>query len=121
MLPFQPESELLFSLSGSDLSVIILNEKSTNISVPSKTYNLLAVGSPLLCITSPESELAELVRKYNNGKTFEASDIEGIVQFILEMNQDKEILQQYSKNSLKASSDFTVKNAETYLKEYLQP
>ena len=54
MLPFQPDDVLPYSLACADLGVVVLDEKTSKVSIPSKTYNLMAVGVPLLCIASEE-------------------------------------------------------------------
>ena len=69
-LPWQPSQDLKYSLSAADISIITLTDETALVSVPSKTYNLLAVGTPLLCIASDESELAHLVAAYDCGRCF---------------------------------------------------
>ena len=120
LLPFQPDSEIQYSLAAADISVIILDEKVSKASIPSKTYNLLAVGSAFMCIGSNDTELAGFVRKYNIGKSFMQNNIHEMATFIKESKIDSTILQKYKQNSLQLSKDYTFKNAELYLKYYLR-
>lgn len=111
--PYQPIEQLNESLSAADISVVTLDMAS--VSVPSKTYNLLAVGSPLLCIAPIESELSSLVNKYECGKCFTSGEVGAMVDFIMDLKCNREKLRKYSDNSLIASLDFTYKNAELYV------
>ena len=119
LLPFLPDDEIQFSLSAADVSIVILDEKVAGYSIPSKTYNLLAVGSAFMCIGSEESELAGFVAEHNIGKSFTQHNITGMIEYLLELSVNSELLNTYKKNSLKISKDFTSKNAELYLKYYL--
>ena len=76
-------TELLpFSLGSADLAVVTLNDETALLSVPSKTYHLMAVGAPLLCIAPNESELNDLVLKHQNGICFEKEQVLDIVNYI---------------------------------------
>lgn len=111
----QPTEKLPYSLAAADLGVVTINEKTALLSVPSKTYNLMAVGAPLLCIAPENSELTSIVRKYDNGKCFSKSDIEGISHFVKAMASDASLRETYSANSIKASKDFSFTNALKYI------
>lgn len=114
-LPYQDFSILPFSLASADLGVITLDENVSKVSVPSKTFNLLAVGAPLLAISNNDTEMYRLIQKYKNGRCIGKSQVEEIVKYISELKDNKELRFRYSNNSLKASNDFTYKNAEMYL------
>ncbi len=114
-LDWQPADVLPYSLAAADLAVITLNAESALVSVPSKTYNLLAVGAPLMCIAPQSAEMASLVNEYQNGKCFENSEIDKMTGFVLQLSNDDEYRKQLSDNSLKASKDFTYRNALLYV------
>lgn len=44
--------------------VITLDENVSKVSVPSKTFNLLAMGCPLLAISNDDTEMYRLISKY---------------------------------------------------------
>jgi len=111
-LPFQPTSELPYSLSAADLGVVTLDKKSSATSVPSKTYSLMSVGVPLLVIADHNSEIYQLVSTYNNGKVFDDKDIEDIISFIKQCKSDKRYHAELIQHSIKASKNYTKKNAE---------
>lgn len=97
--------------------VIILNENVSKVSVPSKTFNLLAVGCPLLAISNGDTEMYRLISKYHNGRCIAKTRIDEIVAYIRELKENAELKQLYAHNSLEASKDFTYRNAEKYLVE----
>ena len=115
-LTWQPSDVLPYSLASADLAVITLNDETAKLSVPSKTYHLMAVGAPLLCIAPFESELNNLVSKYNNGVCFESEQILDISNYILGLKNDPTKRKSQSDNSIQASSNFTLSNASLYAK-----
>lgn len=114
-LDWQPADKLQFSLASADLGVITLNDETALVSVPSKTYNLLAVGSPLLCIAPKESEIASVVAKYENGACFSPNQAAEIAAFISELASDNNKKDAMVRNSLTASRSFTYANAKQYV------
>ena len=114
-LTWQPVEVLPFSLASANLSVITLNDESADLGVPSKTYNLLAVGSPLLCISPDHSVLSSLVEKYENGKCFKKESVNEIASFIVSLAHDNVLQKKLSDKSLIASKDFHYSNALKYL------
>lgn len=114
-LSWQPADMLSHSLCAADVGIVTINQESSLVSVPSKTYNLLAAGVPLLCIASSESELARLVLKFNNGNFFEKKNIDGMVRYIKHLKEDEVYYHELSNNSLMAAKNFTKSNAEQYV------
>lgn len=114
-LTWQSSDILPFSLASADLGVVTLNEQTASLSVPSKTYNLLACGIPLLSIAPDNSELVNLVKKYNNGRNFSANQIQEIAEFVLHCKKNRDYLNELANNSIIASKDFTYENAKLYL------
>ena len=114
-LPYQEFSMLPFSLASADLGVITLDENVSKVSVPSKTFNLLAVGCPLLAISNNDTEMFRLISKYDNGRCIPQKKIDEIEKYIRELKGNDQLRQQYSRNSLEAAKDFTYRNAEMYL------
>lgn len=115
ILDLQPFDVVPYSFAVADVAMITLNAESGAVSVPGKTYDLLSVGAPLLCICPETSEMVTLTQKYENGKCFRAEDVEGIVAFIKELAGNKELQSRLSANSLKASKDFTKANAYEFV------
>ncbi len=114
-LTWQTTEMLPFSLASADLGVVTLNSTSGMVSVPSKTYNLMAAGVPLLSIAPAKSELALLIDKYGNGRNFPLPQAQEIADFIISCINDHNILSEMSERSLVASRDFHYSNAGMYI------
>lgn len=116
LLPYQSYDMVPHSLSAADVAVVTLDSESANISIPSKTYNLMNLGRPIMAITSKDSALAKLISKYDIGETFSPENLLGMEQWILKMMHDKAMGIRLSRNSRRASADFTIDNAKMFCK-----
>lgn len=112
---WQDRDTLPYSLAAADVGVVTLNDETAQVSVPSKTYNLLAVGAPLLCIAPKCSELAYLVSHYDNGTCFDKSEVFLMADYILTLKNNMELQKRLSDNSCNAAKDFTYQNAQNYV------
>ena len=118
LLPFRKDEELYESLCAADLAVITLNDRTPDISVPSKTYNIMAAGTPMMAIASLKSEIAGIILRHQTGKVFEKNNIKGMCEFILELKNRPGYWNTLSANSLRASQEYTRENAARYLEFY---
>jgi glycosyltransferase involved in cell wall biosynthesis len=66
-LPYQPMSGLAEMLSAPDLAVVCLESGHTGISVPSKTYGVIAAGTPILAMLDPAGEIAQMIKETDCG------------------------------------------------------
>lgn len=110
-LPYQPMNVFPYSLAAADIGVVTLDMKAAHLSVPSKTFNLMSVGVPILCITGEDSELKELINRHQNGKCFKVNQKTEMVKFIKEIREDRKSLNILSENSFAASMHYTPSNA----------
>jgi glycosyltransferase involved in cell wall biosynthesis len=115
LLPWQPVEVLPQSLAAPDIGVVSLGSEASKMSVPSKTFNLFSVGVPILAIASDDSELADLLKRYNAGVTLDSNQVKEMKDFILTLKNDREKLLEYKSNSLNASRDFTPENARLFV------
>jgi glycosyltransferase involved in cell wall biosynthesis len=116
ILPYQSADTLPYSLTTADIAIVTLSAGAEDLSVPSKTYNMLAAGAALLVIASPTSELANLVKAYNCGEQFEEHEIDRMIAFVSSLKENPGKLRVLKENARKASYDFTPANAELYPK-----
>lgn len=114
LLEWQPTELLPYTLSAADLAVVSLGNEASNLSIPSKTYNLMSVGVPILCIADQASALSKLINQHEIGKTFSAENKIEITDFIIE-SYHGDILQKMTQNALKASLQYTPNNAKLFL------
>lgn len=117
--PWQPTESMHYSLSAGDIGFVSLNEQTAFASVPSKTFNLMACGLPILSVSPEKSELSCLLHKYSNGENFERTDNPNLIkEFILKLKNSPELYAQMSLNSRKGAENFSEKNAQLF-GEYL--
>jgi len=112
ILPKQPSELFLASLAATHIGVVSLSNSLSNVSIPSKTFNILASGKPILCIGEQESDLAKLLQSTTTGAAFSPDNIGGMTDFVLHLKKDKQIYQEYARNAREISSRFTSGNAD---------
>ncbi len=119
LLPFQSDEMFPHSLSAADMGVVILDDKTAQGSVPSKTYNLMVAAKPIIYIASEYSELKDYAERFNNGACLHSSKVKEIAAFIEEVASNKEFYRELSNNSLNASNYFKRENAQKLIEDYL--
>jgi glycosyltransferase involved in cell wall biosynthesis len=77
-----PESELESFLSAGDIWIIPYRRNNTGVSVPSRIYNLLAIGRPIIICSEPDAEAAILLREENIGWVTPPEDPQSLAQVI---------------------------------------
>ena len=76
------ESELESFLSAGDIWIVPYRKNNTGVSVPSRIYNLLAIGRPIIVCSEPDAEAAILMREENIGWVAHPEDPEALAQII---------------------------------------
>lgn len=114
-LEWQPTEMLPFSLAAADIAVATLSSLKEGNSIPSKFFNYLAVGAPILGLAPESSDLANLIAKYDVGRNFSNPQVEELIDFIELMTEDSHRMY-YSDQSLKAAKDFTKENAQLLIR-----
>ncbi len=117
---FQPEEMFVHSLSAANLGVVILNEKVSRGSVPSKAYNLMSFGIPALYVSSPDSQLANDANRFGHAACFAAVQLNDIAEFIIRMSKQDVDYHQMAQAAKKAAESFRPKNAECFVDSYLR-
>lgn len=120
-LPFQSDEMFPFSLSASDVGVVILDEKTSKGSVPSKSYNLMSYGIPSLYIASKDSQLNLYAEKYQHAACFTKDEKLEVVEFLKQLKNEKSYYSKMSENAELASKDFRRNNANKFVEQYLIP
>jgi len=78
----QPRDQLTTSLGGCDVSLISFMPGMAGVSVPSRMYNVLASGRPILAIADPASEIAMLVREHGVGWVVAPGYVDDLVRTV---------------------------------------
>lgn len=81
-------SEQCDVLNQCDLALVSLRNSILGLGVPSKSYNILAAGKPILFIGPLQSEIAIMINKNNIGFCFDENDIEGITHFLSSLKKE---------------------------------
>ena len=115
MLPYQDMEMLPYSLSCSDIAVVSTNKQSGKVCIPSKTFDLIKLGKPILCVAEPDSDIAQFVAKQQVGESFSREQIVEMVDFITTMYNNPEKLLSYEAASIKASNSYTSAMAKGFL------
>ncbi len=114
-LGWQDSDNLRFSLTSANISVVSLDSRATNVSIPSKTFNYLAAASPIIGIGSRDSELEKLILDNRVGLFFEHDQIGEIAGAIHNLYLNPELLKVYALNAQITSSKYDYNIAGKYL------
>jgi glycosyltransferase involved in cell wall biosynthesis len=120
LLPYLPANMFLSMLKAMQVGVVSLEKETSQISIPSKTFNILGVGKPIICLGTKESDLAELLETNQAGMSFTSDSIEMLTSFVIKLYSDKNYYAQLTENASKLSLKFSYKNADIILKDHLE-
>ena len=76
------DADLPDFLNAADVAVIPFLPGMSGVSVPSRLYNVLAAGKPVLAVADPDSELARVVLEEGVGWVVAPGDLAGLVEAI---------------------------------------
>jgi colanic acid biosynthesis glycosyl transferase WcaI len=96
---FVDRSELNTSLNASDVSVVAFKEGMAGISVPSRLYNLMAAGKPILAVVDDDSEVADVIREAELGVTVPPESPQRLAEQILALKHDSKGRVRMAENS----------------------
>jgi colanic acid biosynthesis glycosyl transferase WcaI len=92
LLPYQSRDQLQFSLAAGNVHLVTLAEGLAGLSVPSKTYGVLAAGRPVLFVGDRNSATAKLVEEGGCGAVVPAGDVEQLAALIKRWADDAEVV-----------------------------
>ena len=90
-LPYQDKSNLPYSLTACDLSLVSVSSGMEGLVAPSKLYGILAAGRPVAVICAAGSYLRQLVSEAHCGKAFDNGDGAGLAEFIRGLAADSHL------------------------------
>lgn len=85
LLPRQPREMLGPMLACANATIISFVDGMFGVSVPSRMYNVMAAGVPIIAVAHPDSELSLLVEESGAGWTFGSADVSRIQSLILSL------------------------------------
>jgi colanic acid biosynthesis glycosyl transferase WcaI len=95
---YVPREELGHLLHTFDAGLVSLLEGQEGLSVPSKTFGLLAAGTPVLGVMSPRSEIARILTERECGRCIRPGDVDALVDSIQELKRNEKLAAKFSRN-----------------------
>lgn len=87
-LPFQPQDTLPSLRAACDVHVSLYKNGQGRFSMPSKVYEIMAAGRPVLASADPASDVTRLVRDTECGIALEPQDPKRLVEAVLTLYRD---------------------------------
>ncbi|GHT66743.1 glycosyltransferase WbuB [Bacteroidia bacterium] len=116
VLSYQSKDLFLDCLSSAHIGVVSVTKGAELVCIPSKTYNLLSFGIPILGIAEDFSDLSHLINENQVGKCFTSEDINGMTKYVRSIKEKEGT--DYRENALQTSKKYTSDNAFRFL-DYL--
>jgi colanic acid biosynthesis glycosyl transferase WcaI len=98
-LPYQAREAFPEMLAAADLGLVTLNPGASLSSLPSKTFNVMASGRPILAVTPPEGETARLIRVAGCGWNVPPKSPQKLAEVIVMLKTQGSLLTQMGKNA----------------------
>lgn len=100
-IPFQPYELLPQLLSSGDVLLVPLDQEKSDLSVPSKLYNYMAVGRPIIGLVESNSEVAQILRKSEGGLTVAPEEEEALKRVIEALRTSPTLCQEMGQKARK--------------------
>jgi len=89
MLPYEPRQSLRYSLAAGEALLVTLAEGLAGLSVPSKTYAIMAAGRPLLFVGDRNSDVIKIIEEYSCGAIIESGDATRLAEVVVAWASNK--------------------------------
>jgi glycosyltransferase involved in cell wall biosynthesis len=120
VLPPRSRNEQKIFLNACDVGLVPLVKKMWGVAMPSRTYNLLAAGKPILALTENNSEVAKVIEDDQVGWYVAPNDPVALCKIILTIFENREILKEMSQRArLSAKEKYSVEVAVEKYNKYL--
>lgn len=87
-LPLQPRSRFPKLLAAADIGLVLVSREATHVSVPGKTYSIMAAGRPVLAVCDPANDTARVVREAGCGAQVMPGDAKALTDVIRTYRDD---------------------------------
>lgn len=112
-LPREEQSEFL---NACDVGFVSLVNQMYGVAMPSRTYNLLAAGKPILALTETNSEVERIILEQKVGWAIEPENPQLLVKTILEIYEHRNDLSKMSELARKTA--LSICNLENSIMKY---
>lgn len=103
LLAPRPRSEQQTFLNACDVALVSLVDQMYGVSMPSRTYNILAAGKPILAQADKASEVARLINEEDVGWVVRPSDADALISAINLAYEKRESLPEMGERARKAA------------------
>lgn len=103
ILAAKPRNEQSDFLNACDVGIVSLVKQMWGVSMPSRTYNILAAGKPILALTEKDSELSKVVEEDDVGWCVSPGEKEELLEMIYRIYDERASLPQKNANSRAAA------------------
>ncbi len=117
LLSPRPRSQQKIFLNACDVGIVSLVKGMRGVSVPSRTYNLLAAGKPILAVVEEGTEVDMILKEDGVGWTVEPGNPQKLLEMILRIYESKDVLHEMGHRARKAALDKY--SPEKIIKEYI--
>jgi colanic acid biosynthesis glycosyl transferase WcaI len=105
-LPFRPASEIPAVMAAGDLHVVTIRRGLEGVVVPSKLYNILAYGRPILAIATERAEVARLAQQHECGIAADPDDPTQVTQAVQRLFDTPERLDHMGRQARKLAKTY---------------
>ena len=103
LLSPKPRSEQKVFLNACDVALVSLVRQMWGVSMPSRTYNILAAGKPILALTEENSEIARVINDDDIGWIAPPDNGEKVLNVIYEIFNARENLEEMGRRARAAA------------------
>ena len=105
VIPFYPRNRQSDVHTAGDITVVSFIPGMSGISVPSRMYDIMAAGKPIIAITDDESELAMVVREENIGWVITSYQVQDVIDVILSAMKNRTLLLEMGQRARRAAEE----------------
>lgn len=121
-IPYQPKSDLVYSLNSADIHLVTNAKGIKGVSVPSKIYGVMATNVPILGILEEGSEAYQIIKDSNCGIIVETGNYEQIRNEIKQLVEQKhKYIKKYNTGRKYLEEHFTKdKSINMYIEQLIE-
>jgi glycosyltransferase involved in cell wall biosynthesis len=105
VIPPRPRDEQKLFLNACDVGFVSLVKGMRGVAMPSRTYNFLAAGKPILALTEENSEVARVIEEDRVGWIVAPNEPIKLLQIIYKIYEDRDLLEEIGKRARKSALD----------------
>jgi glycosyltransferase involved in cell wall biosynthesis len=99
VFPLADQKDYSDLLAAGDIGLVTLARGTEGIGVPSKFYNILAAGRPVVAVVAPNSEVALVLRESESGVQVDTGDARGLADAIDSLARDPARRERFGRNA----------------------